>query len=97
MEYIEFDIKHLIYELANVNIVPYSVELNCDIPGTSLRRIYGTSVYHGEERDGVVEVVAEFTCMVEFRNEEVIERGSFKGLFNLDQKSFVEGACEVQL
>jgi hypothetical protein len=97
MEYIEFDIKQLIYELTNANIVPYSVELNCEIPGTTLQRIYGTCVYHGDEKDGMVEVVADFNCKVEFRNEEIFERGSFNGLFNLDQKCFVEGSCEVRL
>ncbi len=97
MEYIEYDIKHLIYERLNNKIVPFSVELNCEMPGSTLNNMYDSCVYFTDEIDGKIEVFADFNCLVEEYGNEIQTRGSFKGSFFLDQKHFLEDTCEVTL
>ncbi len=97
MEYIEYDIKHLIYEKFNNKIVPYSVELNCEMPGAALNNMYDSCVYYTDEVDGTIEVFADFNCLVEESGNEIQARGSFKGRFYLEQKHFLEDTCEVSI
>ncbi|MCW3807136.1 hypothetical protein [Plebeiibacterium marinum] len=102
MEYIELDIKQEIYELAKGKVVPHSVELNCEIFGCTYNKVYGCDVYVSDEKDGVVEVIADFNCLVyedQYGNDgvETKIKGSFKGLFNLDIKCFVEDTSVIRL
>ncbi len=98
MEYIEFDIKHLIYEKLNGKIVPYSVELNCEMPGSTLNNVYDSCIYYTDEKDGKIDVFADFNCLVkEINSEEIPTRGNFKGSFFLEHKCFIEDTCEVSL
>ena len=52
MEYIEFDIKQEIYQLAKDKIVEYSVEFDCEIYGSTLNKVYGSEIYYTDEIDG---------------------------------------------
>ncbi|GAF03454.1 hypothetical protein [Saccharicrinis fermentans] len=102
MEYIELDIKQLIYELLNGKIVPYSVELNCELLDSDLHNLYGTYIYHSDEADGTVNVVADFHCKLIEHNKhhsksDIYSKGRFKGRFNLEHKCFFEGAYEVSI
>ena len=100
MEYIELDIKQLIYELLNGKIVPYSVELNCELINTDLNNLYGTYIYHSDEKDGAVDVVADFHYKLidsPLSPPSIYSKGRFKGRFNLEHKCFFEGAYEVSL
>ncbi len=98
MEYIEYDIKHLIYEKLSGKIVPYSIELNCEMPGSTLNNMYDSCIYYTDEEDGIIEVFADFNCRVtEPNSEETQARGNFKGKFYLEQKHFLEDTCEVSL
>lgn len=96
MEYIEFDIKNIIHDALQEQIIPYSVELNCELFNSPLNNIYGTNIYHSDELYGKVEVIADFTCCLD--NEDKTPcRGHFKGTFNVEHKCFFDGAYEVSL
>ncbi|MGQ1784720.1 hypothetical protein [Saccharicrinis sp. GN24d3] len=100
MEYIELDIKQLIYEILNGKIVPYSVELNCEMLNSGLNNLYGTYIYYTNEVDGAVDVVADFNCKLmdnASSPSEVKAKGRFKGRFNVEHKCFFDGAYEVNI
>ena len=101
MEYIELDIKQEIYELAKGKVVPHSVELSCEIFGCTYNKVYGCDVYFSDEKDGIVEVIADFNCLI--YEDQLCDdcprskaRGSFKGFFNLDIKCFEDDSCEIR-
>jgi hypothetical protein len=98
MEYIELDIKALIYEILKGKIVPYSVELNCEIMNSELNNLYGTCIYHDDEVDGSVNILADFNCqLMEHTELDINTKGCFKGRFNVEHKCFFEGAYEISL
>jgi len=101
MEYIELEIKRIIYDLLEGKVVPYSIELDCELPGTNSNKLYGTNVYVGEEKDDMISVEADFSCRIKeeigYSDEELNQKGKFKGIFNVAHKCFAdEGACEVR-
>ena len=101
MEYIELEIKRIIYDLLAGKVVPYSVELDCELYGTNLTKLYGINVYVGEEKDDLIDVEADFNCKLKdeigYSEEESNQKGNFRGVFNVAHKCFAnEGACEVK-
>ncbi len=97
MEYIEYDIKHIINEKLKDSIVLNSAELNCELFGTDLNNVYDSYIYFSDEIDGIIDVYADFNCTIIDGYEEKAARGSFKGKYILDYKSFIEDSCEVNL
>jgi len=97
MEYIEYDIKQIINEILKGTIIPNSVELNCELFGTDLNNVYDSYIYYKDEVDGIIEVYADFSCTIIDGYDERATRGSFKGKFILDYKSFIENSCEVSI
>ncbi len=97
MEYIEYDIKQIINEKLKGTIVQNSVELNCELFGTDLNNVYDSYIYYSDEVDGIIDVYADFNCTVIEGYDEKTARGSFKGRFILDYKSFIEDSCEVTI
>ncbi len=97
MEYIEYDIKQIINEKLKGSIIPNSVELNCELFGTDLNNVYDSYIYYSNEVDGIIDVYADFNCTILDGYDERPTRGSFKGKFILDYKSFIEDSCEVSI
>lgn len=96
MEYIEYDIKQKIEEILHDRIVTHSVELNCELIGTSLNRIYGSNVYYKDEVNGFIEVIADFNCkLVDVLGNKTEEKGTFTGNYNVDQKHFEDSGNYV--
>ncbi len=91
MEYIEYDIKSKIQEILKGRVLTHSIELDCEMIGSTLHRIYGTNVYHHDEVNGYLDVEADFHCiLINALGEESYERGSFAGRYNIEQKHFEE-------
>ncbi len=97
MEYIEYDIKLIIQEKLKDIIIPNSIELNCEQYGSELNNIYDSYIYYSDEINGIIEVFADFNCIVIKEDIHLKSRGSFKGKFVLEYKSFIDDSCEVYI